>query len=393
MRDSAMTEPQPADNASIGADTPSSLVFYNDNDAYCAQWLRNLGDAGLLPTGTVDERSITDIEPSDLAGYEQCHFFAGIGGWPYALSLAGWGGPVWTGSCPCQPLSSAGLQRGHADERHLWPAFYALIAECRPATVFGEQVASKDGREWLAGIRADLEHLGYAVGCADLSAASVGAPHIRQRLFWVAQSQVIRSEPTRSWEDRGKTAQSGRLRASGGMAESNGSGRQPESHGIRGEFPRNDAGWARVEWFFGTDFVAGGMADAGFAGLEEWASERGNSEPQCQAAERAGDSLSWLGHATLNGCRQSGALARRCASGDRAQGATERPWADNWLDCLDGKARRVEPGIQPLAHGVPNRVGILRGAGNAIVPQVAAEFVKAFIEIAGKSEERTSAHE
>src|SRR5215831_7704769 len=147
MTGSAAARPQPSDGARPGADTPSSLVFYNDNDAFCAQWLRNLGDAGLLPVGFVDERSIADIEPSDLAGYDECHFFAGIGGWPYALRLAGWRGEVWTASCPCQPLSSAGRGLGHADSRHLWPAFYALIAQCRPPTIFGEQVASKDGRE------------------------------------------------------------------------------------------------------------------------------------------------------------------------------------------------------------------------------------------------------
>jgi DNA (cytosine-5)-methyltransferase 1 len=155
------------------------------------QWLRELIADGLIAQGEVDERSILDVRPADLAGFDQCHFFAGIGGWSYALRLAGWPDdrPVWTGSCPCQPLSSAGKQKGHADERHIWPAFYELIAECRPSTVFGEQVASKDGREWLAGVRADLEDARYAVGAADLCAAGVGAPHIRQRLFWVADAQ------------------------------------------------------------------------------------------------------------------------------------------------------------------------------------------------------------
>ena len=124
-------------------------VYYNDNDPFAAQWLRNLVSAGLLPAGDVDDRSITEVKPDDLKGYEQCHFFAGIGGWPYALGLAGWPDdrPVWTGSCPCQPLSGAGQHKGHADERHLWPAFFSLIAERRPVCVFGEQVASKDGRE------------------------------------------------------------------------------------------------------------------------------------------------------------------------------------------------------------------------------------------------------
>jgi len=162
--------------------------FYNDNDRAMCQWLRELIAQGHLPPGVVDERSILELKPEDLAGFDQCHFFAGIGGWPLALRWAGLEGVagIWTGSCPCQPLSCAGKRQGHADERHLWPAFYRLISECRPATVFGEQVASADGREWFAGVRLDLEGLGYAVGGADLCAAGVGAPHRRQRLFWVA---------------------------------------------------------------------------------------------------------------------------------------------------------------------------------------------------------------
>ena len=167
-------------------------AYYNEIDPYAAEWLRNLIVAGHIANGDVDERSIEEVEPYDLAGYVQCHFFAGIGGWSLALRLAGWpdNEPVWTGSVPCQPLSSAGQRQGHADRRHLWPAFFRLIAECRPATVFGEQVASALGREWLAGVRADLEHMGYACGAADLPAACVGAPHIRQRLWWVAHAGV-----------------------------------------------------------------------------------------------------------------------------------------------------------------------------------------------------------
>ena len=161
--------------------------------------LRNLIAAGHIMEGEVDERSIVDVRGPDLQGFTRCHFFAGIAGWDLALRLAGWGDcPVWTGSCPCQPLSSAGQRKGHADERHLWPAFHRLIAECRPATVFGEQVASKDGREWFAAVRADLERLGYACGGADMPAAGVGAPHIRQRLWWVADSDERTHRSTES---------------------------------------------------------------------------------------------------------------------------------------------------------------------------------------------------
>ena len=164
------------------------MNYYNENDPKAAAWLRELIKDGHISEGVVDERSIVDVQPDELVRYRQCHFFAGIGGWSYALRLAGVPDdePIWTGSCPCQPFSNAGLQLGTADERHLWPIFFNLIRECGPATVFGEQVASKAGRSWLAGVFADLEGVAYAAAGADLCAAGVGAPHIRQRLFWVA---------------------------------------------------------------------------------------------------------------------------------------------------------------------------------------------------------------
>jgi len=168
----------------------SVTAFYNEIGPHAAAWLRNLIAAGHIAPGVVDERSIVDLDPAELAGYTQCHFFAGIGVWSYALRLAGWPDdrPVWTGSCPCQPFSAAGKGEGHQDERHLWPAWFRLIGERRPATVFGEQVASADGLAWLDAVCTDVETEGYAIGAADLCAAGVGAPHIRQRLFFVADA-------------------------------------------------------------------------------------------------------------------------------------------------------------------------------------------------------------
>lgn len=169
-------------------------AYYNEIDPAAAHLLRALIADGVIAPGDVDERSIVDVRPDDLKGYAQCHFFAGGGLWSVALRMAGWPDdePVWTGSCPCQPLSSAGRRKGHADERHLWPAFYRLIAERRPTVCLGEQVASKDGLEWLSAVRSDLEDAGYAVGAANLPIGAVGAPSERSRLYWVANATGAR---------------------------------------------------------------------------------------------------------------------------------------------------------------------------------------------------------
>jgi DNA (cytosine-5)-methyltransferase 1 len=181
------------------------MNYYNEIDPYAAQWLRNLIEAGHIAYGIVDERSITDVKPADLAGYTQCHFFAGIGVWSHALRQSGWpdSRPVWTGSCPCQPFSAAGNQKGTADERHLWPVWFNLIRECRPPVIFGEQVEAAVNHGWLDLVQTDLEGEDYACGAVGIPAAGVGAPHIRQRLWFVADNtRVGQSGVSGRWQTR-----------------------------------------------------------------------------------------------------------------------------------------------------------------------------------------------
>src|SRR6187397_2997297 len=170
--------------------------YYNENDPFAAAWLRELIKAKLIADGEVDERSIVDVQPDDLRGFVQCHFFAGIGGWSYALRLAGWPDDraVWTGSCPCQPFSVAGDGGGANDSRDLWPAWRELIRERRPATAFGEQVEAAIAFGWWDRVCDDLENEAYACAAVCLPAASVGAPHVRERLLWVADTSSERRQ-------------------------------------------------------------------------------------------------------------------------------------------------------------------------------------------------------
>ena len=101
----------------VGGDGVSA--YYNEIDRFAAAWLRELIKRNLIAPGEVDERSIADVRPDDLVGFDQVHFFAGIGVWSYALRQAGWPDdrPVWTGSCPCQPFSCAVMSRNISGQR------------------------------------------------------------------------------------------------------------------------------------------------------------------------------------------------------------------------------------------------------------------------------------
>ncbi|MDR9972773.1 DNA cytosine methyltransferase [Enterobacter cloacae] len=297
-------------------------AYYNEIDQFAAQWLRNLIAGGHIAPGEVDERSIEDVTPDDLRGFTQCHFFAGIGVWSHSLRLAGWPDdkPVWTGSCPCQPFSAAGKGDGFADERHLWPHFFHLISERRPKHVFGEQVAAGNANAWFDLVQADLEGVDYAFGLVPFAAAGVGAPHIRERAYWVADSA---SSGREQWDSCPEVKEGRESRSKEGWKLSFGFERRP-------------------------------LSDTKFSSL-------------CRTRE-----FSTL---EVNGF-----------------------WRDaDWILCRDGKRRPVEPGTFPLVDGAAarlgrvepgvarvassNRVGRLKGYGNAINAQAAAEFIRAYMGV------------
>jgi len=363
-------------------------AYYNEFDPFAAAWLRELIAAGHIAPGDVDERSIKDVKADDLQGYTQCHFFAGIGVWSHALRGAAWRDQrsVWTGSCPCQPFSAAGKGGGFNDERHLWPDFFRLIAECRPDVVLGEQVASKDGLAWLDLVYADLEGAGYAVGAVDTCAAGFGAPHIRQRLYWsaLADADDARLEGRLAKRQRAGERAAGPSGLASGLADAvrDGAEHGPrQGVGAQAAADRGDGGLPGQRLWPWEQGALRGLADADGRDASAEREQRGGQQRQQSQDGRAG----LVADAQGNGHERRGQLDQSTGGDGAAHGSdlvrpgpTNGLWRDaDWLGCRDGKWRPVEPGTFPLAHGAAARVGRLRGYGNAIVAPQAQAFVEA----------------
>jgi DNA (cytosine-5)-methyltransferase 1 len=383
------------------------MNYYNEFDPFAAQWLRNLIAEGLIPKGIVDDRSIKEVVAADLAGFRQCHFFAGIGGWSYALQLAAWPEEreVWTGSCPCPPFSSAGKKKAcpgcggkrpvpcprrtgyficcecsHAwlaDERHLWPEFWRLISERRPSIVFGEQVSGADGLVWFAGVRASLEICNYRVGAVDMPAACVGSPNIRQRLWWVGHPNSIGQDSLGQFQ-KGNSTDTARDVC--GLANADIAGFRALPIDERDHTKHHTQSRGELD----------GLAHSECRPAKRQRLNLGAKarvvEREARQWERLRDDAGAGGNTDGLGDASSSRLQERTGVGSVQRPAIgARPWeAFELASCRDGKARRLEPGCIPLAHGLPNRVGRLRGYGNAINPYVAAEFIQAYLATAAK---------
>lgn len=375
-------------------------VYYNEIDPYLCQWLKNLMAAGMIPAGDVDDRDIRSVSADDVRGYAQCHFFAGIGGFAYAARLAAWPEdvPLWTGGFPCQPFSVAGNQRAQADDRHLWPELHRLIAQARPALFLGENVAGLIALG-LDGVLADLEGEGYASRAIVVPACAVNAPHRRDRVWIIGQrladrggerrQQVPGSAPRDEAPDARRPSKGDHQPPGGG--EGGLADRDGERSGEARRLCARTAQWP---------------AGDGEGGLEHAARERrGEGRPQAVLRQRSNGAAAGSGapdfeagahggaDATPDGASHRHGFVRRSAGavaagavGDaddpRPQGRDELwqrtgQW-DAWATSRTLAGRRIpDAGIRLLAHGVPARVPRLRAAGNAIVPQVAAEILRA----------------
>jgi DNA (cytosine-5)-methyltransferase 1 len=398
--------------------------YYNEFDAYAAEWIRNLIKAGHVPDGEVDTRSIVDVAPDDLRGFTQCHFFAGILGWPLAIRISGYSETesIWTGSCPCQPFSVAGKGKGVDDERHLWPHFFRLIRACKPKVVMGEQVAGKAGYGWFDGVRSDLEAEGYACDGVDIPACAVNAPHIRQRLYWVARNMAdtCHDQPQERKGNERECEQWPAQRRREFISSGSGAGsRDTQWHYAERDGrhtattkDRSDGGFnvansnnsmRETRGGNGLGIVASGPSERSAThsgGMYDMAhtGDIGTGRVVGQASDGGREALDAgsEGLRRADGARSAGgADARDTVDMADADDAGREGWpiyaqrADEqsawsrgveWRRGADGKTRRVKSGVRLLVDGMPGRVGLLRIGGNAIVAPLAAEIIKSFME-------------
>ena len=220
------------------------------------------------------------------------------------------------GGFPCQPYSVAGRQEAQSDSRHLWPEMFRLIRECRPTWIIGENVTGLISLG-LDEVLADLESEGYATRTFNISACSVGAPHLRQRLWIIAHSDS-ESEPDGTFDGNARQRQ------------------------------------------LGFDF----MADSSSIRLQKHG--HGKTENVVQRSETVADpdiDDRWR----RSGTKSSGRESRMEHWSGSKCGRPEQWW-------------EVEPDVGRLVNGLPNRVSQLRALGNSIVPQIAQQIGEAIKE-------------
>ena len=255
---------------------------------------------------------------------------------------------VIAGGYPCQPFSNAGKRKGKEDPRHLWPYVFDAIRELRPRYALMENVR---GHLTLGfgDVLADLASCGYSAEWQIIPASSVGAPHRRDRLFFVAYPDG--SPKT----ERGKCSD----------ASSQSASRRNDIRGSRGDARKIGLGGSRKN--------PGTMADSDDP--RGRASERSLERERSSSLVNRDDSLDGLsGRGAVLAHSDGGRREERESETESAEVFSVRSESGRAVTDIDRDSWQTEPDVGRVAHGIPSRVDRLRGLGNAVVPQV-AEFV------------------
>lgn len=244
-----------------------------------------------------------------------------------------------TGGFPCQPFSCAGKQRGKEDNRFLWPEMLRVIQEAKPAWIVGENVAGIVNLA-LDDCLFDLESAGYSAIPFIIPACAVDAPHKRDRVWIVANA-------TRELRDGGRGARNRRTEhpvSREALAEAQGSrGQQQTPESNPGSTISRGSGNGPVS-------CSQTLADANEPGLQGRDSE--------VLQECAGK---WT-------TRPSSPFAPNANSEQTRRATESRSQRCEW---------EPEPSVGRVANGIPSRMDRLKALGNAIVPQVAFQILRA----------------
>ena len=291
---------------------------------------------------------------------------------------------ILSGGFPCQPYSVAGKRQGKDDERHLWPAMLDVIRAVRPRWVVGENVrglVSWNGGLVFEEVCADLENSGYSVQPYLLPAAAVGAPHRRDRIWFVAHAN-----------DEQAGARFGQVQSANGEVPERDDDAEPGDAGAGLAAHTNDRR-AGCKIQAGRDEPANGgewaAADTERLRLEHGPERGGVSQSESKTRER------FAGHVAAEG---KDGNAANTNSSERQRSKQHRSVATKGQ--VETKGRQscgpicskwekfpTQPPVCGGDDGLPReldgitfpkwRAESIKAYGNAIVPQVALQIFKA----------------
>lgn len=230
-----------------------------------------------------------------------------------------------SGGFPCQPFSVAGKHTGKQDDRYLWPEMLRVIKELRPTWVIGENVPGIINLA-LDTVLSDLENIGYESQPLVIPACAVNAWHKRERVCIVAHIISQRDGINGASEDASKDSGKGM----------DNSGRKKKNGTREWWTDQSDLGGMVSRLCERMDWPSSDSSCFGLQGKPKEQIYRGGVQTQTPRADRS------------------------------------FPGRDYW---------QVEPDVDRVVHGVPNRVDRIKCLGNAVVPQQFYPIFKAIAEI------------
>jgi len=345
---------------------------------------------------------------------------------------------VVTGGFPCQPFSVAGKQKGTSDDRHLWPEMFRIIKALQPRIVLGENVRGivniQDGMVFET-VCTNLEDEGYEVQAFNIPAAGVGAPHRRERIWFIAtlgdtkyngsstdeigrRNEEINggtekrqnssfefegtsgrkdnedvsnteSERTRS-NDQGLWQRSSRIDRGQRTDRSEINVANANDEGVRTRIGGSDNDYETESRSRGTDggrstsdderhnIASTEIKEVDVANTESFRSRETRYSDQEEGSE--GSRATQLDGSRGDVANANGERSQRTKQSETHRGETETQLSTTQSIKTEGNHWEFEPDVGRVAYGIPGRVHRLKALGNSIVPKIVEEIGYALIK-------------